>query len=79
MHSDGYCLDINECQQDAECSQICTNTEGSYKCSCRDGYVLESNNFCRAQGIVMSFVELVLGPDIQKIELEIVIILIFHL
>ena len=58
MHSDGYCLDINECEQDAECSQICTNTEGSYKCSCRDGYVLESNNFCRAQGIVMFLVHL---------------------
>ena len=50
MHADGYCLDINECQQGGVCSQICTNSEGSYKCSCKPGYVLESNSFCRAKG-----------------------------
>ena len=37
-------LDINECDKDnGSCSQICTNTERSYECSCRNGYVLDSD------------------------------------
>ena len=33
--------DINECNEsNGNCSQICTNTEGSCECSCRDGYNL---------------------------------------
>ena len=32
-------LDINECNDDnGGCSQICTNTMGSYYCSCKIGY-----------------------------------------
>jgi hypothetical protein len=37
------CTDIDECMlQDGPCSQHCTNTEGSYSCSCDDGYILEA-------------------------------------
>ena len=39
-------LDIVECDDHKDnigCSQICTNTEGSYECSCRNGYVLDSD------------------------------------
>ena len=42
-------LDINECEADnhgtsnGNCSQICVNTEGSFECSCRVGYVLGSD------------------------------------
>ena len=25
------------------CSQVCTNTEGGFTCSCRDGYTLGEN------------------------------------
>ena len=29
------------------CSQVCTNTEGGFTCSCRDGYTLEEDGpFC---------------------------------
>ena len=36
--------DINECRDNNDgCSQICTNTEGSFECSCRDGYVLDGD------------------------------------
>ena len=38
------CLDIDECKQDNECTQICTNLEGGYKCSCRDGYRLANDS-----------------------------------
>ena len=44
----GYCnmfnSDIAECDEDdGGCEQICTNIEGSYECSCRNGYVLDGN------------------------------------
>ena len=33
--------DINECAEDTDgCAQLCTNTIGSYTCSCRSGYRL---------------------------------------
>ena len=36
--------DIDECTQGkAECQHICNNTNGSYFCSCKDGYTLNSN------------------------------------
>ena len=35
-----FLLDINECEKSA-CSQDCINTEGSYICSCRNGYFLK--------------------------------------
>jgi len=54
------CTDINECQTDnGGCTQTCNNTDGSYQCSCWDGYELTSdghnctgeyictNNICR--------------------------------
>ena len=34
-------IDINECLSNMDnCSQVCTNTEGGFTCSCRDGYTL---------------------------------------
>ena len=33
--------DINECNTYGICSQDCVNTKGSYRCTCRDGYVLD--------------------------------------
>ena len=36
--------DIAECNDNnGGCSQICTNNEGSFECSCRNGYVLDSD------------------------------------
>ena len=46
-----FLVDVNECQQYGHCSQYCTNTEGSFSCSCSDGYTLESDKMtCRANG-----------------------------
>ena len=37
-------LDINECQTNSGgCEQICTNTDGSFECSCNPGYSLSSD------------------------------------
>ena len=37
--------DVNECSsKNGNCSQICTNTNGSYICSCQVGYALNADN-----------------------------------
>ena len=37
--------DIDECEQGSDgCDHNCTNTVGSYNCTCMDGYELESDN-----------------------------------
>ncbi|KAL5010333.1 hypothetical protein ScPMuIL_012638 [Solemya velum] len=43
------CRDIDECQTDNVCPQHCTNTDGSYSCSCYTGYrITDDNLFCIA-------------------------------
>ncbi|XP_066270954.1 fibrillin-2-like [Branchiostoma lanceolatum] len=40
--TDLFCEDINECTTlNGGCSQTCTNTIGSYNCSCTEGFVLD--------------------------------------
>ena len=39
------CDDIDECALAGTCSQLCNNTKGSYRCSCVEGYTLDSNKF----------------------------------
>ncbi|KAI6653409.1 Fibrillin-2-like [Oopsacas minuta] len=40
------CVDIDECSLNSiNCSQICTNTVGSYSCSCNPGYTLDSDMY----------------------------------
>ena len=37
--------DVNECSSNnGNCSQICTNTNGSFICSCQIGYVLNADS-----------------------------------
>ena len=37
-------IDINECDEsNGGCSHNCTNTEGSFECYCRDGYILNGD------------------------------------
>ena len=37
--------DINECTEGIDdCSQICTDTDGSYICSCAPGYLLTNDS-----------------------------------
>ena len=37
-------LDTNECQtNNGGCEQVCTNTVGSFECSCNQGFSLSSD------------------------------------
>ena len=37
-------VDVNECQSDnGGCAQTCDNTDGSYQCSCLNGYELAND------------------------------------
>ena len=39
-------IEINECDRGTDlCEHTCTNTAGSYYCSCNTGYYLETNNY----------------------------------
>ncbi|XP_046659437.1 low-density lipoprotein receptor-related protein 2 [Homalodisca vitripennis] len=40
------CIDRNECEEWGFCDQQCTNTEGSYTCSCHAGYQLLDKARC---------------------------------
>ncbi|CAG0878905.1 unnamed protein product [Cyprideis torosa] len=42
------CTDEDECLKWGSCDQVCKNTVGSYKCACRHGYTLSSDNRCLA-------------------------------
>ena len=48
MYSSAYDVsfdtDIDECSEGiANCSQVCTNTDGSFTCECNDGYLLDTD------------------------------------
>ena len=49
--------DINECAEDIDgCSQTCTNTIGSYTCSCGSGYRLAADGHqCRGMHCLLQF------------------------
>ena len=41
-------LDINECASGDPCEQTCTNTQGSFQCSCGSGYTVDGSR-CNGQ------------------------------
>ena len=45
MTLDPLTPDIDECSPDVDCVDICTNTIGSYFCSCREGFSLTEDGF----------------------------------
>ena len=44
MSNLNYFADINECEEYNDCHQMCTNTNGSYYCSCNIGFALTADN-----------------------------------
>ena len=52
--------DFNECNDTSnnKCDHICTNTNGSYECSCRTGYELDKTNNVSCIGKNYHFVKI---------------------
>ena len=45
-----FLTDINECENNGTCDQICKNTIGSFVCECNPGYQL-NNDFMTCSGM----------------------------
>ena len=46
LHDLKFYSEIHECNDGTHlCEHICTNTAGSYRCSCNSGYTLSNNGF----------------------------------
>ena len=66
--------DVNECQEDLNnCSHFCNNTEGSYECYCRSGYVVDTADRSTCHGTYdfessynLSYVGVLLMADINE-------------
>ena len=41
-------LDVDECNTTYPCDQMCTNTLGSFQCSCNSGYTMDGTR-CNGQ------------------------------
>lgn len=59
-----YCaaiyLDIDECSSSDPCEQVCTNSEGSYECSCDPGYSLDDDQHsCNGMVTIVMFLQLI--------------------
>ena len=75
--------DINECNEsNGGCIYNCTNTEGSFECSCRDGYKLDSYGtncsgtriICTLQYYVMLYYLEQISMNVMKVMVVVVII-----
>ena len=52
-----YHADINECSGANNCQQECTNTEGSFTCSCQMGFVLGADQrTCDRESVIYTHV-----------------------
>jgi len=67
-----HCVDVDECQTgNHQCSHICTNLNGTYACSCRQGFQLSDRHsgVCRAEddNVVVLFAN---GPELRAYDLH---------
>ena len=47
-------IDQDECLSNTPCEQLCTNTNGSFECTCLDGYELHSNGMSCNGGTIIN-------------------------
>ena len=69
--------DVDECSVlNGGCHQVCTNTQGSYYCSCNEGYQLEEDNSTCA-GATLTLSE-ILSLSLSLSQLVIVILTVHY-
>ncbi len=69
-HSNGSCVDIDECQEFGKCSQVCRNKIGSHECDCVVGYVkAEDGRSCIPAEPLTSLIFSTLNEVLLKISL----------
>uniref|UniRef100_A0A8C2WTY4 LDL receptor related protein 1 n=1 Tax=Cyclopterus lumpus TaxID=8103 RepID=A0A8C2WTY4_CYCLU len=66
----GFCRsDFDECSLYGTCSQSCINTEGSYTCSCVEGYLSQPDNrSCKAKNVPVDRLPVLLIANSQNIQ-----------
>ncbi|KAK5614742.1 Exosome complex protein [Crenichthys baileyi] len=63
------CADFDECSVYGTCSQTCTNTDGSYTCSCVEGYLPQPDNrSCKAKNVPVDRLPVLLIANSQNIQ-----------
>ncbi|XP_073701189.1 low-density lipoprotein receptor-related protein 1B [Garra rufa] len=73
LKNDGKtCVDIDECSTTLPCSQNCTNTYGSFKCFCVDGYEASRKdpNSCKSLSAEEPFLILADLHEIRKLSVD---------
>ena len=60
--------DIDECIEGSLCEQRCTNTAGSYICSCYTGYILANNRISCTSKLLIVFISLILTQCISTLQ-----------
>ena len=53
IHKVVFSSDVNECEGDHLCTELCINTPGSYDCSCPSGYALDEDDGITCHSIYM--------------------------
>lgn len=65
-------VDVNECQRSSQCPQVCSNTEGSFTCSCFIGYKLQTDQVsCTGMAICMVVMQR-LETSVMKLQSSII-------
>ena len=68
-----YFTDIDECMRDDACSAgfVCTNTVGSYTCTCSTGYIQDGDSCVRKYHIMLRAYAMLKLPNYLSILLHI--------
>ncbi|XP_015791351.1 low-density lipoprotein receptor-related protein 2 [Tetranychus urticae] len=72
------CTDLDECKEWSYCDQFCSNTVGSYNCSCSPGYTLVGSRHCKANNstemrILFAHATSIYSTDSMGSKLEIIV------
>ena len=70
LHLSNICLsiDINECKEglhSCHVNAICNNTEGSYNCTCKPGFIGDGRNSCKGKVVIVIVIFIIIIISIR--------------